>query len=222
MLKQLFLISCVTFSLFSSSLDTCYYNKADRVIYITMPKCGTVFLHHSLGIAYKETNLTEISEKEKKEALTFLVVRDPVTKVVSSFLQSIEKKQTPDIITSFHSYLQDLQESFTEPHQIPQSQILQMKGFSLENISFIANLDTLSADLRVFSETFDVKVHEYLGIPKNRSDGYKKALLYKHLQDHPQIKSFIEELYQEDLDFYQNCLKRREQILQDILTKTSK
>lgn len=210
------------------SIPTMLYFPKSNVLFVNIPKNASTFIRTSFVEKGIWLTANDMSEELKKGAIKLVVVRNPYSRAISSYLEIMKLRrdgpyQTTaskdfyqnkgDLHDSFDSFLLELkkEDGLYDQHACPQSVIFQSKGIDLSTMDFIIDFDCLVSDLAVFQEIFKISLRR--GKPYN-SHKEKKASLYDYVEHSEATRKAIEEVYWMDFLFYQQALERRKKLLE--------
>lgn len=202
-----------------------FYYPEINVVLLYCPKCASTFVRNCFSSPKFHKPCAEVPIK--KSTIILLVVRNPYTRCISSYLEVCKaRKDCPwkviikkdyylnkdNTIESFNQNLMDIiHNGFYDPHTIPQYSAFADKKIDMSKVSFIADVEHIEEDLALFSKLFNIKlnlsVSKYGGIPS------KKNVLLPHICTNSKTRKLIETIYGQDFIFYAWCRARRLEIL---------
>lgn len=232
MRKYLWALSLSFLSLYSASFDpsefaSCFYRPTQNLIYINFPKCGSTYMRHALAKNLTFPLFSSITEECVSNSHIIIVARDPRTRIVSSYLEVLKcrgdgpqlmKDMTfylnrANVEESFLQFLIELKNGYFDPHVYPQHAILEHNHLSLDDVTFIMDLKTLKSDLGLFASTYNIHIFRHNQLPFHRGNAETKARVKKYIKETPHIQELIEEVCAKDIEFYDQCMKKRATIL---------
>lgn len=209
---------------------SCVYTYPNlNLLYYVIWKNGSSTMREILPGKRVQKGFDKISDKEFENSTKLLIVRDPYSRAVSSYLQVLKLGDkfngtpiTPktkffalrkQVRLSFKEFLYFIKNgNFYDWHVEPQSMIFYQKEKKLSEMDFIADVDHLNADLRKFSKLIGVPLNTSLKLNPALHAGAKRELM-TYIQTDAEIRQLIEEVYAEDFIFYKKAMERREEIL---------
>ena len=160
-----------------------------------------------------------INETDKSEYFKFTVIRNPIHRVISSFLELIKcRTDGPYYITkntewykllnqspteSFTKFLDYIDGNFYDGHVFPQSKFLKDKGLIIHDMDMVLDYDDLQGDydkLIGLNPKLELLTNNLL--QRNIGSNGIKTLLNDFVNSDDGIKNKITSIYQEDWDLY--------------------
>ena len=194
-----------------------YFSKEYNFCYFRMPKAASTTILNSLSksILKKDKSMIELEKKFQKlpntkdlnNVFKFTFVRNPVTRVLSAYLDksrdpSFLKSHTflnvaPGTIQGFEHFLACLEDGklLSNLHWAPQTEIL---PFEVEEIDFVGRFEKLEDDLRFCLENIaggDISI-ESSRPHQTDADNRIREYISKH------SRSTIERLYSKDFEIF--------------------
>lgn len=199
----------------------------NKVLYLYMMKNASTFVRNMFNEKFVHEYSYAIPDQVKKDYIKLLIVRDPYSRAISSYLEVIKARSDGPESTihypffhnrgiptsSFIQFLTTIEDNFYDNHCKPQYKIYQAMGFDLEDVDFIVDFKTLEQDLKLFSEKFNIPLnfHEFT----YAGNSNVKTVLKQFVNNNQYVQKEIERIYHMDFDFYEKCLQRRKQILKN-------
>lgn len=179
---------------------TTHENVSLKLCNIHIPKTGSTSLKALL-------NLKDAGFTKSKGFITMIVIRNPMTRIVSAFTQVLKKHPQPHMIItqnaefykhqnnldkSFELFLDFITDNFYDPHVIPQSVFLREKHLTLDEIDYVIDFDHLHEQIK--------PILKRVGISNNTLPHRNKKRFNINIDKHfEKIKS----LYKEDFELYE-------------------
>ena len=183
------------------SKQLCSVNDEKRICFINIPKNASQTIMKNLK--FERRSYSNIYKDYKK----IVVIRDPMTRVISSYTQILKNKQPTnfykyfkvrhDIKKSFELFLNHINNNFYDPHVIPQYQFLDFKGLTINDIDHVILFDNLNEELKKIITEYNLDCSKINQINKGSSQIKKvlKPVIGKYHEKILQIYSKDFELY---------------------------
>ena len=187
-------------------------------MYLPLGKTGTNTMMKVFGL--RPVLPKQISSQELQSAVKIAVVRDPYLRAVSSYLEVMKLRPDGDYLVtqdsafyaaradparSFRLFLEFLQgDNFYDDHLFPQSSLLRLHGFTLEQLDHVILFERYEEGLR--------KLQSRYGLPRsppipvvNAGPSAPKTRLQGLATTDTRIRALIETIYAGDFRLYQSA-----------------
>lgn len=183
-----------------------------KVIFIQIPKNASTSIRNIFSLQYIK-NYKSIPNKENY--IKFCVIRNPLTRAVSSYNEIIKLrsdgpanitrnmewyKQRHNIIKSFDLFLDTIGNNFYDAHAFPQVIPLKHKGLSINDMDHVILFDTLLDGINSLVRKLTNKTINIINA--NDSDIHKKTQLSDYVSNNEEVQKKIINIYSEDYDLY--------------------
>jgi len=185
---------------------TCFINEHQKICLINIPKNASTSLKSSLSL-----KVTYYDNKKYKDYKKIIVLRNPMSRIISSYNEVMKlRKETKHITSvtkfyqnrgnikkSFNLFLDYIKNNFYDIHTVPQYLFLKQKGLSIKDIDDIILLDDIDNGLKKIMLKYGLKNKR---IPQSNIGNKKiKTTLEKCIYNYEQK---IYNMYYKDFEMY--------------------
>lgn len=213
---------------------SCFVNSTDKILFFNIPKNASTSISRALRLSgFKEVSkLSKYSRlnanyynlikthTEVKNYFKITVVRNPYTRLVSSFCQMFMSnviKRTPHLDECFRNkktgeekfiaFMDMIKETFFDEHVMPQTYYLKNADDNYIPINFFIIFERLKMDYAFLSKKFNFYKNLQHSV-KNNFPTLEKIAKRIIIEDQS-VRQIVDERYEEDISFYRKvCLSR--------------
>ena len=191
----------------TGTCQTCFVNEGKKICLINIPKNASSSLKTTLDLKTVQYN------EKYKDYKKILVLRNPMSRVISSYNEVLKlRKETKHITVttkfyqnrkniekSFGLFLDYIKNNFYDIHTVPQYLFLKQKGLTIEDIEDVILLDNLNEGINRVMFKYNIKNK---GIRKSNIGNKKiKSTLERCVYNYEQR---IYNMYYKDFQMYYN------------------
>lgn len=193
----------------------CQINHENKYVFINVSKNASTSIRNTI-IFDIFTDYNTI--KNPDDYFKFMVIRNPIYRAVSSYLELIKlRRDGPFQITqnsdwfkekdkekSFEMFIEFIDGNFYDSHVLPQVNFLKDKDLTIDDIDVKLLHENIVEDFNgLVTNNKQIKVKNKL-MNMQVGDIGIKATLTKFVDSNPRIKERIREVYSEDSEIYDN------------------
>tara|TARA_Y100000034_G_C6908787_1_gene422603 strand:- start:3662 stop:4483 length:822 start_codon:yes stop_codon:yes gene_type:complete len=223
-------------------------SSTKKVCWLFIPKNGTHYVMKRFKLTY-DKHLREvyhpsaldphtgaprsvpnmIDDLQDPSHLTFIVVRDPIERTISSYQEMLKlRADTPltaaitkqmkfyatrdNPTKSFFLFLKEIEKyGFYDQHLYPQIKFIEDRNLSLEQVNAVILFDHIEQGLTTLAQMWDIEAlsHEDLGEAFiNEGDKKIKTELMEFIDKNEPARELITKLYKDDIDLYDEFKNR--------------
>ena len=188
----------------------CWFNNNNKICFIAIPKNASTSIRNGLNLK-KMDNYFDLGEDFKKEYKNITVLRDPLERIVSAYLEVLirvhdspmtaNKKfyKMKESIHRFREFIIELEKDTYDAHVEPQYFYITDKEGELLPFYKILRFENLMEDFN------DLKTDLTLveNLPHlNYKPQERKNMVYTYLKKDPELIKKIEKIYEKDFEIY--------------------
>ena len=209
----------------------CLINKANKYIFIHIPKNASTTIRGMVQFDGNNAMVNYNNIKNPENYFKFIVIRNPVDRAISSYLEISKLRpdgnsnitrhsdwfKEPDKEKSFRMFLEYISKDnfYTiDRHASPQIDWIKNKNLTLDDMDVTLLNDTLDDDLNTMITTNkNIKTKRNNLVRMNVGKSGIKQKLKKFVAANVDVQDRIREIYAEDAKMYDELKKKQDEIL---------
>ena len=198
--------------------DHAFVDKLNKLIFLNIPKNAST----TIRLHLKLEHILLSSIKNKEQFKTFTVLRDPYSRVISSYQEvlkcrndAIDPKflktakyfklyQQNEVEKSFNEFLNQLEIKFFDSHVVPQKMWLGWRNINIDDIHFVLNMNN-GIQKEVYEMTKNLNMPIKIQSNKRPSNQIVKSKIQNIINTNQDIKNKVYKIYQQDFELIEYC-----------------